>query len=156
MQYGSYGHCSTASTSASSISVAATRKNSFDRTSLRPASKAFIQDMPSAYQAADLVLCRAGAGTVSELAAAGRPAILVPFPFAADDHQAKNAQAVVDAGAGFMFRDSELTGKAILDIITNFIQHPDQLAAMSARAHALRQPGAATRAADILLKLDKT
>ncbi|MCX6613649.1 MAG: undecaprenyldiphospho-muramoylpentapeptide beta-N-acetylglucosaminyltransferase [Acidobacteria bacterium] len=131
-------------------------RQDFTQTCLKGEVKAFIEDMPAAYQAADLVLSRAGAGTVSELAAAGRPAILVPFPFAADDHQAKNAQAVVDAGAGFMFRDSELTGKAILDIITNFNQHPDQLAAMSARAHALRQPGAAARAADILLKLDKT
>lgn len=131
-------------------------RRDFTQTGLKGEVKAFIEDMPSAYRAADLVLCRAGAGTVSELAAAGRPAILVPFPFAADDHQAKNAQAVVDAGAGFMFRDSELTGKAILNVIGGFIEHPERLAAMSARAFALRQPGAASRAADILLELDKT
>jgi UDP-N-acetylglucosamine--N-acetylmuramyl-(pentapeptide) pyrophosphoryl-undecaprenol N-acetylglucosamine transferase len=109
--------------------------------------------MPAAFAQADLVLCRAGAGTVSELAAAGRPAILVPYPFAADDHQAKNAQAVVDAGAGLMFRDEQLTGQTLFKVLNDFIQNPASLTGMATRSRQLSRPGAASRAADILLGL---
>jgi len=130
--------------------------NEFAQTGLSGSVRSFISDMPAAYAEADLVLCRAGAGTVSELAAAGKPAILVPFPFAADDHQAKNAQAVVEAKAGLMFRDSELTGQSLFEVIRNFVQNPTLLTDMASRAKALRKPGAAARAADILLELDKT
>ncbi len=131
-------------------------RQDFTQTCLKGEVKAFIQDMPAAYKAADLVLCRAGAGTVSELAAAGRPAILVPFPFAADDHQARNAEAVVEAGAGLMYRDTELTGQVLFKIIQDFMDNPASLASMADKATALRKTGAAARAADILLKLDKT
>jgi UDP-N-acetylglucosamine--N-acetylmuramyl-(pentapeptide) pyrophosphoryl-undecaprenol N-acetylglucosamine transferase len=67
----------------------------------------FITDMPAAFQAADLVVCRSGAGAVSELAAAGKPSILVPFPFAADDHQTRNAEALERGGAARLVRDKE-------------------------------------------------
>src|SRR5262249_36987181 len=66
----------------------------------------FIRDMPAAFAAADLIVCRSGAGAVSELAAAGKPSILVPFPFAADDHQTRNAEALERAGAAKLIRDS--------------------------------------------------
>lgn len=128
----------------------------FALTGLKGQVTAFISDMAAAYAQADLVLCRAGAGTVSELSAAGRPAILVPFPFAADDHQAKNAKAMVDAGAGVMFRDAELTGATLLETLTKFIKAPGSLACMAARSRGLRKAGAATRAADILLEIVKT
>jgi UDP-N-acetylglucosamine--N-acetylmuramyl-(pentapeptide) pyrophosphoryl-undecaprenol N-acetylglucosamine transferase len=131
-------------------------RQEFTQTCLKGQVTAFITDMPAAYAEADLVLCRAGAGTVSELAAAGRPAILVPFPFAADDHQAKNAQAVVEAGAGLMFRDSELTGQALLQTLRDFIKNPSSLANMANRSRDLRKTGAASRAADILLEIVKT
>ena len=131
-------------------------RQEFTQTCLKGSVTAFISDMPAAYAQADLVLCRAGAGSVSELAAAGRPAILVPFPFAADDHQVKNAQAVVEAGAGLMYRDTELTGQVIFKILRDFIDNPAALASMADKAKALRKTGAASRAADILLKLDKT
>ena len=64
----------------------------------------FIADMPAAFAAADLVVCRSGAGAVSELAAAGKPSILVPFPFAADDHQTRNAEAMERGGAARLVR----------------------------------------------------
>lgn len=131
-------------------------RQEFTQTCLKGNVTAFISDMPAAYAEADLVLCRSGAGTVSELAAAGRPAILVPFPFAADDHQAKNAEAVVAAGAGMMFRDPELTGKVLLGILKNFVENPASLATMAANSAALRKTGAAARAADILLEIAKT
>jgi UDP-N-acetylglucosamine--N-acetylmuramyl-(pentapeptide) pyrophosphoryl-undecaprenol N-acetylglucosamine transferase len=128
-------------------------RQEFTQTCLKGTVTAFISDMPSAFAQADLVLCRAGAGTVSELAAAGRPAILVPYPFAADDHQAKNAQAVVDAGAGLMFRDEQLTGQVLYKVLSDFILNPASLTEMASRSKQLSRPGAATRAADILLGL---
>ena len=70
----------------------------------------FIADMPAAFAAADLIICRSGASTVSELAAAGKPSVLVPFPFAADDHQTRNAEAFERGGAGRLVRDAEFTG----------------------------------------------
>jgi UDP-N-acetylglucosamine--N-acetylmuramyl-(pentapeptide) pyrophosphoryl-undecaprenol N-acetylglucosamine transferase len=130
-----------------------TLRQEFTQTCLKGSVTAFITDMPAAFAQADLVLCRAGAGTVSELAAAGRPAILVPYPFAADDHQAKNAQAVVDAGAGLMFRDEQLTGQTLFKVLNDFIQNPASLTGMATRSRQLSRPGAASRAADILLGL---
>ncbi len=131
-------------------------RQEFTQTCLKGSVAAFIPDMPAAYAQADLVLCRSGAGSVSELAAAGRPAILVPFPFAANGHQARNAQAVVEAGAGFMFRDTELTGQVVFNILRDFIFNPASLSAMAEKTKTLRKPGAAARAADILVKLSKT
>jgi UDP-N-acetylglucosamine--N-acetylmuramyl-(pentapeptide) pyrophosphoryl-undecaprenol N-acetylglucosamine transferase len=71
----------------------------------------FIADMPAAFAEADLVVCRSGAGAVSELAAAGKPSILVPFPFAADDHQTRNAEAIERGGAARLVRDAEMNGE---------------------------------------------
>ena len=73
----------------------------------------FIEDTARAFAEADLVICRAGATTLAEIAAAGRPAILVPFPWAADDHQRLNAEAVVAVGGAMMIRDADLTGHAL-------------------------------------------
>ena len=74
-------------------------RDAFARSGLEGEVVPFIADMPAAFAAADLIVCRAGAGAVSELAAAGKPSILVPFPFAADDHQTRNAEAMERAGA---------------------------------------------------------
>jgi len=131
-------------------------RQEFTQTCLKGRVSAFISDMPAAYAEADLVLCRSGAGTVSELAASGRPSILVPFPFAADDHQAKNAEALVTAGAGLMFRDSELTGQVLFETLRKFIDNPASLSAMASRSKSLQKSGAAARAADILLEIVKT
>ena len=73
--------------------------------------------MPAAFAAADLVVCRSGAGAVSELAAAGKPSILVPFPFAADDHQTRNAQAMERGGAARLVRDAEMTGEKLFETV---------------------------------------
>ncbi|MFN8942166.1 MAG: undecaprenyldiphospho-muramoylpentapeptide beta-N-acetylglucosaminyltransferase [Acidobacteriota bacterium] len=128
----------------------------FVSTGLSGQVSAFLEDMPAAFAASDLVLCRAGAGAVSELAAAGRPAILVPFPFAADDHQTKNAQAFVAAGAALMFHDEQLTGPVLFEILRDFLAHPARLSAMADASRRLRKPGAAARAADILVEIIKT
>ena len=109
----------------------------------------FVDDMPAAFADADLVICRAGAGAVAELAAAGKPAILVPYPYAADDHQAKNAAALERIGAARMVRDSECTPERLRDEIATLLL-PGRLEAMGAAARHFARPGAAERAADLL------
>jgi len=110
----------------------------------------FIADMPAAFAAADLVVCRSGAGAVSELAAAGKPSILAPFPFAADDHQTRNAEAMEHAGAARLIRDAELTGERLFSAIRDLSQAPGALETMGQAARKLAKPGAARRAAEIL------
>ncbi len=109
----------------------------------------FIANMPAAFAAADLVVCRSGAGAVSELAAAGKPSILVPFPFAADDHQTRNAEAMQSGGAARLIRDAELSGERLFSAIAE-ISQAKTLESMAQAARALAKPGAARRAAEIL------
>lgn len=107
----------------------------------------FITDMPAAFAAADLVISRAGASTVSELAAAGKPSILVPFPYAADDHQARNAEAMERAGAARMVRDAELSAETLVAVVK---QLATVLEKMGTAARRMAKPGAPRRAAEIL------
>jgi UDP-N-acetylglucosamine--N-acetylmuramyl-(pentapeptide) pyrophosphoryl-undecaprenol N-acetylglucosamine transferase len=110
----------------------------------------FISDMPAAFAQADLIVCRSGASTVSELAAAGRPSILVPFPFAADNHQQRNAEAMVRAGAARLVLDNELTAERFFQEITALLNNPAHLTQMSANAKKMGKPAAAQRAAEAL------
>jgi UDP-N-acetylglucosamine--N-acetylmuramyl-(pentapeptide) pyrophosphoryl-undecaprenol N-acetylglucosamine transferase len=110
----------------------------------------FIKDMPAAFAAADLVICRSGAGSVSELAAAGKPSVLVPFPFAADDHQTRNAEVMRRGGAARLVPDSEMTGQKLFSLVSELTAAPETLAGMSDSARKFARPGAARRAADIL------
>jgi UDP-N-acetylglucosamine--N-acetylmuramyl-(pentapeptide) pyrophosphoryl-undecaprenol N-acetylglucosamine transferase len=114
------------------------------------AVSAFIDDMPSAYEAADLIVCRAGAGTVAELAAAGRPAVLVPFPFATDNHQMRNAEAMARAGAARIVEDREMSGERLFEEVASLAQNSEALGRMAAAARGLAHPGAAVRAAEAL------
>jgi len=109
----------------------------------------FITNMPEAFAAADLIVCRSGAGAVSELAAAGKPSILVPFPFAADDHQTRNAEAMERGGAARLIRDAEFTGERFVAAIGE-AGEPQVLENMARAARQLAKPGAARRAAEIL------
>jgi UDP-N-acetylglucosamine--N-acetylmuramyl-(pentapeptide) pyrophosphoryl-undecaprenol N-acetylglucosamine transferase len=110
----------------------------------------FIPDMPAAFAAADLVVCRSGAGAVSELAAAGKPSLLVPFPFAADDHQTRNAEVMQRGGACRLVTDSEMTGEKLYSVVSELTTAPETLARMGEAARKFARPGAARRAADIL------
>jgi UDP-N-acetylglucosamine--N-acetylmuramyl-(pentapeptide) pyrophosphoryl-undecaprenol N-acetylglucosamine transferase len=110
---------------------------------------AFLDDMPARLAAADLVVSRAGATTLAELAAAGRPAILVPFPHAADDHQRLNAEAVRDAGAAVMIRDADLAGPGLGAEIAALASDPARRERMAAAARTLARPDAARRIADV-------
>jgi UDP-N-acetylglucosamine--N-acetylmuramyl-(pentapeptide) pyrophosphoryl-undecaprenol N-acetylglucosamine transferase len=104
---------------------------------------AFLDDMPARFAAADLILARSGASTVAELAAAGKPALLVPFPQAADDHQRKNAEVLAEAGAAVMILEAELTPDRLLRELTHLFGAPQQLSAMSHATRTLAHPDAA-------------
>ncbi|HJZ86522.1 MAG TPA: undecaprenyldiphospho-muramoylpentapeptide beta-N-acetylglucosaminyltransferase, partial [Polyangia bacterium] len=117
--------------------------------------RAFIDDMAAAYAAADLVVCRAGATTIAELTAVGRPAIFIPFPFAADDHQFWNAHALADAGAALVHRQSEITPSALAAELAALLADPARRAAMSARMRALGKPDAARDIVDALEQMVK-
>ncbi len=110
----------------------------------------FIDDMPAAFARADLVICRAGAGAVAELAAAGKPSILVPLPAAADDHQLRNAEAFQKAGASVLVLDREMDGGRLFEEVEKLRTHPELLHRMSERARSFAHPGAARRAAQVL------
>ena len=110
----------------------------------------FIADMPAAFAQADLVVCRSGAGAVAELAAAGKPSILSPFPFAADHHQLHNAEALVRAGAARLIEDRNMNGQTLFAAVAELAAAPAVLDAMAAAARSLAHPGAARRAAEIL------
>ena len=104
---------------------------------------AFESDMPTRYREADLAVCRAGALTVAELALAGLPALLAPYPFAADDHQLANARALADAGAARLLDARPLSSQELVKAIQACFERPDELLAMGEHAAALARPDAA-------------
>lgn len=107
----------------------------------------YVEEMPDALAAAELVISRAGASTLAELATAGRPAILVPYPHAHADHQTANARALVEAGAAVLLPDAELTGPRLASEITRLMQDPGRRQRMASAARALARPDAAARIA---------
>jgi len=116
--------------------------------------RSFFDDMPARFAQAHLVMARSGASTVAELAAAGKPSLLVPFAAAADDHQKRNAEAMVDAGAAVFLveRDLDIPGK-LLNTLTGLLTSPKQLASMTDAARTQAHPAAAERIADRLAVL---
>ncbi|MGO9804024.1 MAG: undecaprenyldiphospho-muramoylpentapeptide beta-N-acetylglucosaminyltransferase [Steroidobacteraceae bacterium] len=128
-------------------------RGSYARAGVHAEIEPFIADMAQAYAWADLVVCRAGALTVSELAAAGVAAVLVPFPGAVDDHQAYNAQFLVRAGAAALIADRELTAERLAAELERLASGREKLLAMAERARALAMPRAAEELADSCLAL---
>ncbi len=110
----------------------------------------FFDDMPDRLKLAQLVIARAGASTVAELTAAGRPAILVPYPAAADDHQTANADAVEQAGAGWLMNERDFTAEALAARVAGFLDRPELLAGAAAKARAMGIPDAAARLAGVV------
>ena len=109
--------------------------------------------MDSAYAAADVALCRAGAGTVAELAATGLPAILVPYPFATGDHQRVNADELVAAGGAQVIADPDADAATIGPIIEELVADRERLARMAAAAQSVGRPDAADQLARWVLEL---
>lgn len=115
----------------------------------------YLDAMVDEIAAADLILCRSGASTVAELAAAGRASILVPFAAAADDHQRKNAEVFIQAGAAAMILESELTPDRALETITQLLNHPQACLRMAEAARTLAHSNAAGEIAEICVALAK-
>lgn len=111
----------------------------------------FIDDMPAAYAWADLLVCRAGALTIAELAAAGCAALLVPFPFAVDDHQTANAQVLVQAGAARLIQERDLTPQVLADILAELLADRPGLQRMAQAARKQAQPQSCQQIVDACL-----
>jgi UDP-N-acetylglucosamine--N-acetylmuramyl-(pentapeptide) pyrophosphoryl-undecaprenol N-acetylglucosamine transferase len=114
---------------------------------------AFLDDMPRRFAAADLVLARSGASTVAELCAAGKPALLVPFPQAADDHQRRNAEEMERAGAAHVMLEAELTPEKLLGTLRDLLGDRARLEQMAAAARTLAHPDAAERIAGMAMEM---
>lgn len=112
----------------------------------------FIDNMAAEYSRADLLVCRAGATTIAELTACGRPAIFIPFPHAVDDHQRRNAEALLKKEAGFMLLEQELSGERLAALIRELLAEPGLLRKTGRRAFELARLDAATIIVDEMLK----
>jgi len=113
----------------------------------------FIDDMAGAFAQADLLLCRSGASTVAEITAAGKPAIFVPFPHAADDHQRRNAEALASKQAAVLIPESELTPQRLAETVVDLLNDRERLRRMAAAARSLSHPDAALTIAQMAAKL---
>lgn len=113
----------------------------------------FISDMAAAYGWADIIVCRAGALTVSELMAAGVAAVLIPLPSAIDDHQSRNAATLSDAGAGISIAQRDLTAAKLASLLLTHLNAREQLMVMAEKARQLALPNAAARVADVCLEV---
>jgi UDP-N-acetylglucosamine--N-acetylmuramyl-(pentapeptide) pyrophosphoryl-undecaprenol N-acetylglucosamine transferase len=118
-------------------------KAAYDRAGCSVTVVPFLYDMPAAINAADVVVARAGAMTVAELAACGKPAVLVPLPTAIYDHQAKNAKVMEDAGAAVVIAQAELDGVRLAQVLIGVLDDPDRMRAMTAASLSLRRLDAA-------------
>lgn len=117
-------------------------KDAYAEMGISAETKAFFHDMTRYQAMADLILCRAGAGTISEITWHGKPSILVPYPYAADDHQTENAKALVHAEAAWLILDRDLSGEVLKNKIEFAQKNPELMSHMSARAKEMAMPDA--------------
>lgn len=125
----------------------------YRRKNLKAETHVFIDDMAAAYAGADLVVCRAGATSIAEITALGLASVLIPYPFAADDHQTVNAECLVSKGAAMMIAQDKLTGNSLAAVIRKFYSSPKELKAMRERSKAMGRPRAAEEIAENFLRL---
>lgn len=117
---------------------------------IRAELRGFFEDVPERLAGATLVISRAGAGSIADITAIGRPAILIPYPFAADDHQAANAAGLVSAGGAFMIREGELTADLLAGHITAILSDPEGAAAMAEASLGQGRPDATIDLAELV------
>jgi UDP-N-acetylglucosamine--N-acetylmuramyl-(pentapeptide) pyrophosphoryl-undecaprenol N-acetylglucosamine transferase len=127
--------------------------NFYNTKGIKVEVSAFIDDMPQQFADADLIVCRSGASTVAEIAAAGKCAVFVPFPGAADDHQLRNAELLAKANAALLIPESELTPERFVKEVTSLLADPARLATMGAQARTLAHPDAAKHIAEMALSV---
>ncbi|MDR3149316.1 MAG: UDP-N-acetylglucosamine--N-acetylmuramyl-(pentapeptide) pyrophosphoryl-undecaprenol N-acetylglucosamine transferase, partial [Oscillospiraceae bacterium] len=113
--------------------------------------KQYIYDMPRAMGEADLVICRSGASTLNELAASGKPSILIPSPFVTGNHQYHNAKTFSDTGAAVLIEEKDASAERLFDTVKELLCDPARLAAMSAAAKSLDNPGASGKIAERII-----
>ena len=113
----------------------------------------FINNMATAYALADLVVCRSGALTLAEITVCGKPSILIPYPHAAGDHQTKNAQALVNAGASRILFEKYLKVNDLFDLIISLINNDNEISKMSKASKRLGQPNATNLIVDQIFSL---
>jgi len=127
-----------------------TVKASYVQRGIRAEVLPFIDNIAERFAQADITVCRAGASTVAELAAAGKAAILVPFPFATDQHQLRNAQTLARARAARLIQQDELSGARLAAEILDLLEHPEEMQALEERVHKFAVPDAAACIADLI------
>jgi len=130
-------------------------RDAYKRKGVKASVKPFFQDMAKQYRKADLIVCRAGATTIAEITALGKPAIFIPFPYAADNHQELNAAGLVAAGAAEMIPESELTAQQLAQRIDYYASHPHHLRQKAACSELLGRPDAARIIVDDCYRLIK-
>jgi UDP-N-acetylglucosamine--N-acetylmuramyl-(pentapeptide) pyrophosphoryl-undecaprenol N-acetylglucosamine transferase len=131
-------------------------RDAYGKAGLQAVVEPFLYDMGRQLAAADLIVCRAGATTLAEITAAGRAAILIPLPTAADDHQRKNAEALANVGAAEMLLQKDMSGAVLADRILTLARDGGRRRAMAAAAHRLARPDAAKVIVDRALGLVRT
>ena len=124
-------------------------ESGFEGADVRP----FIHDMARLFEQADVLICRAGATTAAEVAAAGKAAIFIPFPFAADDHQRKNASAFLRVGAGRLIVQHDLTPQRLAEELIGLIENPGEIDRMEEASRKLGRTDSAERTVDIAMKI---
>jgi UDP-N-acetylglucosamine--N-acetylmuramyl-(pentapeptide) pyrophosphoryl-undecaprenol N-acetylglucosamine transferase len=117
---------------------------------------AFFDDLPARMAAAHLVIARSGASTMAELAVIGRPAILIPYPFATDDHQTANAAVFANADAAWLLPQRDLSAESLAHLLENILRTPDELQRRAMAALSLAKPDAAARLADVIEKISRS
>ena len=127
-------------------------REGYGRMGFRVEAIPFIDSMAAAYRVADLIVCRAGATTVAEVTACGKPCIFIPYPYAVDDHQRRNAEALLNKEAGFMILDREMSGESLARLVAELIDNPERIAAAGRKARSLARPDAARVIVDEMLK----
>lgn len=113
----------------------------------------FIMDIAEIYRSSNLLICRAGATSIAELTASGKAAILIPFPYATGDHQTKNAEALLHAGACMMIRETELSGKKLAETIVDLYNDPEKIQEIESRSAGLGNPRAAAHIVDACMEI---
>lgn len=125
----------------------------YRRAGVRWEARAFLPRIYEEFERADLIVARAGAGTIAEITAAGKAALLVPFPQAADDHQTRNARALEEHGAARLIPQSELDAERLVCEIRRYLEHPEETRSMEDAARRLAKPDAAGKIVDLILEL---
>jgi UDP-N-acetylglucosamine--N-acetylmuramyl-(pentapeptide) pyrophosphoryl-undecaprenol N-acetylglucosamine transferase len=127
-------------------------KASYDDQNIKADVQPFIKDMAEAYEWADIVVCRSGALTISELCVAGNGAVLVPFPHAVDDHQTQNAKQMVQAGGAILIPQPKLTAESLAETLTGLGQDRNRILEMAKAAKSLARPDATERVVNYCLE----